>query len=171
MAWYGDLTPCNYFGEEYAGQLRAIGWLERGHPFSQGQTPVGLMERLVEMLIDPWQPDVFRGFHTCSLCWFSRQDGVSWRQANQSIPPLKLGVHNLFIPGDGCLFAAPSLILHYIKAHHYAPGPKYVNAGFQCPPMRSQEYFLSVLKNGPPGFMKDAYRAQEPPSDLTESEN
>jgi hypothetical protein len=27
MAWYEDLTPCSYLGEEAGRVLRAVGWL------------------------------------------------------------------------------------------------------------------------------------------------
>jgi len=36
MAWFEDLSPCDYFGEEFAGDLRAVGWLALGQPYPTG---------------------------------------------------------------------------------------------------------------------------------------
>lgn len=64
-----------------------------------------------------------------------------------------MGVFNLFIPGDGVLYVAPSLILHYMDAHGYGPPKEFQASVMSCPPMRSMDYLKAVLKNGPKGFM------------------
>ncbi|AMV29564.1 hypothetical protein VT84_34535 [Gemmata sp. SH-PL17] len=60
-----------------------------------------------------------------------------------------MGVSNLWLPGDGFLFVAPSLILHYMDAHEYSPPDEFQEAVRACPPMRSMAYLKALLKNGP----------------------
>ena len=72
MAWYADLSACDYFGSEHALYLRAVGWLEREHPFPCGD-PVDqpVVDRRVTLSRNPWSPMATAGFHGCSLCRYS----------------------------------------------------------------------------------------------------
>ncbi|HKV77945.1 MAG TPA: hypothetical protein VJP02_07395 [Candidatus Sulfotelmatobacter sp.] len=36
MAYYADLSPCDYFGR-WQEVLIAVGWLEPGHSFARGK--------------------------------------------------------------------------------------------------------------------------------------
>lgn len=58
----------------------------------------------------------------------------------------------MFIPGDGILYVAPSLILHYLDAHGYQAPVEFQSAVMNCPPMRSMNYLKAILKNGPKGI-------------------
>ena len=42
--------------------------------------------------------------------------------------------------GDRVLYCAPSLVLHYIRRHRYAPPVCFVEAVLNCPEPRSQDY-------------------------------
>jgi hypothetical protein len=57
----------------------------------------------------------------------------------------KVGVNNLFIPGDGFLYVSPELILHYINDHQYSPPVEFCEAVLACPPMNSRAY-LNVVE-------------------------
>jgi hypothetical protein len=52
------------------------------------------------------------------------------------------------------LYAAPSLILHYIDAHEYAPPEAFCEAVLACPPMGSEAYLQAIIRNGPPEFAR-----------------
>ena len=65
MAWFEDLSPCGYFGEEHAADLRAVGWLSREHPYHPGDVPREFFETLCELLRRPWSPFHFLGY-TCA---------------------------------------------------------------------------------------------------------
>jgi len=39
MTWFPDLSPCSYFGDEFASGLLAVGWLEGGHDYQRGDVP------------------------------------------------------------------------------------------------------------------------------------
>ncbi len=133
MAWFEDLAPCSYSGEQPARHLRAVGWLERGHPFPTGQVDRGVYARLVEFAKNPWQPVIAAGVHACDLCLYESE---------------VKGVANLFVPAEDFLYVCPGLISHYMNAHAYAPPPEFCRAVLDCPPMKSMQYLRSVLACG-----------------------
>ena len=122
MAWFSDLSPCPYFGQEHAGYLRAVGWLERGHEFTTGTADELVYRRLAELLQSPWKPVMFAGVHGCQLCQY--QPGCH-------------GNSDLFVPGNGVVFVCPELITHYMNAHCYAPPDDFCDAVLTCPKMSS----------------------------------
>jgi hypothetical protein len=133
MAWFADLSPCDYFGAEFAPLLRAVGWLEHGKPFSAGAVEPQVFERLAELRRDPWQPATAAGHHACDLCVYEAE---------------ARGSRNLFIPGSGLLYVCPELIVHYMNAHGYAPPTEFCRAVLGCPPMWSMDYLKAVLASG-----------------------
>ena len=136
MTFYRDLAPCDYFGEDCASHLRAVGWLSRWHFYRLGRVPKPVRERLRELLTDCWEPVSFRGVHDCELCWMSRY--ISHR--------------NLFVPGDNMVYVSPEGLLHYIEAHHYRPPTAYLRALLNCPGMGSDAYLHALCDNGGRAF-------------------
>ena len=132
MAWYADLSPCDYFAAGCTSFLRAVGWLERGRPFATGPVDAAVYERLVEMFRDPWQPGIFLGFHRCDLCLYEGESGK----------------RNLFVPADGLVFVCPELVTHHMNAHEYRPPEDFCRSVLACPPMRSVPYFKALLACG-----------------------
>jgi hypothetical protein len=163
MAWYPDLSPCDYFGKEYRSGLRAVGWLEKGHEYSRGEVPEDLVAKLVDLFVNPWQPGVFMGFHTCGFCKprFNqlRQHGFMYK--NSTVP---LWVNNLFVPGEGFLYVAPSGILHYLDLHEYAPPDAFARAVMACPPMRSLAYLKTLRANAPQGLVRERHGSRKTPT-------
>ena len=149
MAWYEDLSPCDYFGEEYAADLRAVGWLSREHPYPTGDVAREFFEALCELLRRPWNPITFMGYHECEFCRFTggastevvREDGSQLRIPAQSLM-------NLFVPGQGVIYVSPESIVHYIDAHRYRPPDEFMEAVMRCPRMSSAAYFGAIRANG-----------------------
>jgi len=149
MAWFEDLSPCGYFGEEHAADLRAVGWLSHEHSYPTGDVSREFFETLCELLRRPWSPFHFMGFHMCELCQFTgggsaqllRRDGTRWR-----VPAWSL--NNLFVPGDGIIYVSPESIVHYIDAHRYRPPDEFMAAVMRCPRMSSAAYFGAIRANG-----------------------
>jgi hypothetical protein len=133
VAWYADDSPCDYFGEDAATVLRAVGWLERGRPFSSGESSQDVYERLKRLAVDCWQPAVIAGPHGCDLCRFE---------------PTASGVKNLFVPANGFLYVCPEPIVHYMNAHGYNPPSHFCQCVLDCPPMNSMAYRKAILANG-----------------------
>lgn len=143
LAHYDDLSECDYFGDSH-GRLRAIGWLQEGHPYPRGQPPRAFFEALVALTISPWEPIVLAGRHECPFCVFTggptelRVGGVR----------VAVGAANIFVPARDAVYVAPSLVLHYIDAHEYAPPSEFQDAVTTCPAMRSLEYLKSIRQHG-----------------------
>lgn len=133
MAWYADLTPCDYFGADFAPVLQAVGWLEREFAYPTGPVTENVFAKLVELCKTAWQPIAAMGVHECTLCQY-----VGEAQ----------GVKNLFLPGDGVIYVCPELIAHHMNAHHYAPPAEFCRAVLSSPPMNSVEYRKLLLANG-----------------------
>lgn len=148
MSYYADQSSCSYFECNQPEKLIAVGWLDPAEPFNQGRVSVNFFSKLSELLANPWQPVIAMGRHECDFCRFSGGPAV-FRLDNFEV---QLGASNVFIPANGFLYAAPSLILHYIDSHGYSPPEDFQRAVLACPPMRSIEYMKAILRNGPKSF-------------------
>ena len=59
------------------------------------------------------------------------------------------GATNLYVPGDGCVYVAPSMIAHYVDVHRYEPPAVFWEAVMNCPEMASETYKRALIANGP----------------------
>lgn len=100
----------------------AIGWLEAGHPFSQGEVDSNDLATLRDLCTNPWAPFACAGPHQCSLC------GNAWNS------------ENLFVPAVDVVFACPAMIVHYIEAHQYRPPDEFLAAARACFPTHTSMY-------------------------------
>jgi hypothetical protein len=151
-----DLTPYSSHGSEDESRLISVGWLDPEHDFNTGEVGHELVRKLADLLVNPWQPAIVMGFHQCGFCRLSGGP-TSFRIRNlASGPEVSMGLANLWLPANGFLYVAPSLILHYMDSHGYSPPAEFQEAVMACPPMRSIEYLKSILKNGPKGILPSA---------------
>lgn len=139
MTYFEDLTECSYFGNRLK-HLIAVGWLERGHPYTTGPAPERFVASLVELIDNAWQPFIVPGVHFCDLC---NEPNTNTRRG-RSGRPLALGSSNIFVPSPTGVFVAPSLIVHYIDTHSYVPPLRFQEAVIGCPPMGSGEYLTAL---------------------------
>jgi hypothetical protein len=126
-----DLERCSYFDIE-CETLTAIGWLGKDLTFETGPVSEQFFCKLKEISSVPWQPMASAGIHFCEFCQFDAQ-GFS---------------ENVFVPYRGRIYVAPTAIVHYISNHWYRPPQIFVDAVLSCPPMRSIDYYKTVLANG-----------------------
>ena len=134
MTYYKDLSICTYFDDYFKiKNLKAVGWLSKGHPYSKGEVPVRIFLKIQALLEDAWQPSGgFEGWHECELCEEPQNESIK----------------NLFIPGENLIYVSPEGILHYIELHSYKPPEEYMSAVKNCPRMNSPEYFESLKEIG-----------------------
>lgn len=107
-----------------------IGWLDSDHSFPTGTVDSLFFERL-RRLFCSLKTDLkihvnqIRGQHPCNLCG----EYVEVLCENESRTRL-LGSVQIWVPSvDGqYIYAAPSLILHYIEQHSYIPPIEFVEA-------------------------------------------
>jgi hypothetical protein len=123
-----DLSTNGYF--VHGANVRAIGWLEVGYPFTRGPVPGDILATLKAQVVKAYQVAYHMGFHECSLCPEGRQ---------------RTGLDNLMVPTRGLLYVAPELVVHYIEDHGYRPPDEFLVAVQTCPEQGSAE-FLELLQ-------------------------
>jgi hypothetical protein len=143
MAQFADLAPCSYFGK-WENELLAVGWLESGSEFRRGAVDPSVFSSLVRLCANPWQPLVVMGRQPCPFCRFTGGPGQISFEGTQ----VQMGSANLFVPGTEKVFVAPTMVVHYIDAHEYAPPVEFQEAVLRCPPMRSFEYLKQMKARG-----------------------
>ena len=143
-----DGSPCGYF-HIHSPNLIAIGWLDSQHSYSRGSCAESFLVHLADMLDKPWRRFVYRGFHECDLCpdeTPAGPDTVNEVRLAGSVRRTSIGIHNLLVPGDVVVYAAPSTIIHYITAHGYRPPDEFMDAVMACPPQGSEEHLEQLRR-------------------------
>jgi hypothetical protein len=142
MTFYPDESECTYF--KRSPKLTAIGWLEAGHPFSRGPVEQSFFDKLGELFIKPWEPYSLAGRHECEFCRFT--GGPAAIAVNGT--KVFLGSSNLFVPAGTRMYVVPSMALHYIDAHEYAPPMTFQDAVMNCPSTEASEYRRKIEEYG-----------------------
>jgi hypothetical protein len=113
-----------------------VGWLDGIHPFSKGPVDRHLVEKMKLLATNP--VELYRGRHTCEVCIeptdvvktflhdtvkiidpsCSRKQWAAQRWSNGEMR----------VAGEGVIFAAPVLIVHYIEQHGYMPPFQFLKA-------------------------------------------
>lgn len=139
---YHDLTPYEYLAKsrgplaDAAPRSLNVGWLERGHPFDTAEPSAELLARLWALCRAP--VNATRGTHECELC---DADPLSYFVIRQGDQEIGLGHAEIWVfDGADTVYVAPTLVYHYITAHHYCPPPQFVEALLRCPLPESPEY-------------------------------
>jgi hypothetical protein len=103
-----------------------VGWLDAPHPFEQGPTPDWLGDALLGIIAGP-RINVMRGFHLCTFC--PRPADRRMLTVEHHGEQLHLGMSEIRVPSaPGSVFAAPTLVWHYVTAHRYRPPAGFVAA-------------------------------------------
>jgi hypothetical protein len=150
---YPDLTAIQMPPFEDSSKLIAVGWLEPAYEYRLGEVGHDFVSKLADLLVRPWQPAIACGHHSCGFCRLSGGPSSFRFGSLASDSEVQMGTSNLWLPANGFLYVAPSLMLHYIDAHRYSPPTEFQEAVIACPPMRSMDYLRAVLRNGPKGIV------------------
>jgi hypothetical protein len=143
VTFFKDLDSCSYFGK-WEELLTAVGWLEDGNDFAKGTVREDFFTALVRLCAEPWQPVAVAGRQPCPFCRFTKGPG----QLLYGGMTVALGAANVFVPGVDRVFVAPTMIVHYIDAHEYAPPPEFQDAVMRCPGMKSFAYLKAMKARG-----------------------
>lgn len=122
MTYFEDLSRYEYLPVEQ--EMLNVGWLSRDHSFPQGEADPRLVEALVARAADPQH--ITRGVHDCEFC-----TAESPLRIPADVPRgfVSLGFAELHVEGEnGTVYAAPSLVVHYVEAHGYQPPQEFVDA-------------------------------------------
>jgi hypothetical protein len=112
VTYFDDLTPYIYFHseEDQPGSVN-IGWLDRKRPFPTGKTSKEFRAKLKQLCRRPVKQT--RGFLPCYFC------------KGRDRPH---GSAEIRVAGAGKVYAAPTLVHHYVVAHDYRPPEEFIAA-------------------------------------------
>lgn len=121
MMTYEDLTPYEAHPHARQGELN-VGWLGPESVFERGSTGQEFKDALAKLVVKQ-QVHLIRGFRRCGLCGEIR---VRVEHGSKS---RVLGNSEIRVTGEnGTVYAAPSLIAHYVEAHEYLPPNEFIEA-------------------------------------------
>lgn len=143
MAYYSDLSDYSYLASAVRNPAtKNVGWLAPGYSFPTAAPSDAVLDALWRYCkVSVAQT---RGVHACGLC-----DGVAACCAERGGETLLLGSSEIrVVSGSGELFAAPTLIYHYVAAHHYAPPERFLRALLEEAGPPSEAYFTRLTQLG-----------------------
>src|SRR5215471_1195508 len=116
-----DLSAYRYHHCDGLPGVLPIGWLSAGHSFATGHVPRSILDTLVQLAVFK-SINFMRGMHRCEFC--QQEEIVAEFEGVVRM----LGCAEVWVPGEGVLYAAPNLIVHYIGVHRYKPPEQFVRA-------------------------------------------
>lgn len=143
MSYFEDLSNYCYCCE--IENSKNIGWLDADYSFSKGKVSEEFIDKLwLYLKVDL---NIKRGIHICNLC-HKPHHGIFIASRNGE--SLKLGFAEIRVLSEDCnvVFAAPTLIYHYILDHGYKPPEEFIQAVLNGPKPGTTEYkkFLVSFK-------------------------
>jgi hypothetical protein len=150
--FFQDLSSYSYELPRPLANVRNVGWLGKGMDYPMGSVP-GLIESLKKWAVGA-SANRMRGYELCRFCPPSGYEQLSTDWNGEA---LWLGSSEIWMPdGHGGIFAAPSLIIHYVEAHNYLPPSEFVEAALKPIPgnwdaeMVASKLIASVHVEAPP---------------------
>lgn len=121
MSYFEDLSDYRYFVGGFRAGTVNIGWLEDGHAFNTAPPENQILDLLWEFCrVSVTQA---RGYHMCDLC--APPKLVVARRSGREI---HLGCAEIRVFAGHRIYAAPNLIYHYVRTHHYRPPEEFIRA-------------------------------------------
>jgi hypothetical protein len=162
MAHFEDMSEYEYFSDSQP-LAKNVGWLQKGRDFKK----MAPTERVLDVLWDYCTVSVeqTRGIHHCDLCEPPPRTVFAERNGQRML----LGTSEIRVfSREGEIYAAPTLIYHYVHTHHYSPPEIFLRALEESAKPPSPEYF-EYLKNAglewgetsSPPFTQTAFRAEK----------
>jgi len=132
VTYFADLSAYSYAlsgrDDDLAEQSGAvnIGWLGASHEFPVGQAPGWLVPGILK-LVTGGLVNLMRGYHSCHLCRRPHWPPIEMKLGERE--QVLLGNGEIRVRGaGGMLYAAPSLIAHYVAEHSYLPPDGFIEA-------------------------------------------
>jgi len=131
MTYFKDLSPYAYMEDHGTLNLPTlnIGWLSNREPFQKGRSARGFKDKLLRFCSDEFVVLIARGFHTCEFCglkeqWYKERQGKYGEKASWA----SIGDGEIRVLGKSAVYAAPTLIYHYVLEHQYKPPREFIEA-------------------------------------------
>ena len=143
MSCYDDLSDYTYHGSAFwRPGTKNVGWLGLSKDFERAQPTCEILDALWRFCkVSVAQ---MRGVHECEFC----SDGHV-RNSERNGEQLLLGTSEIRVFGsDGSIYAAPTLIYHYVEKHEYKPPEEFLEALAKGPTPPSPDYFDRLRSMG-----------------------
>jgi hypothetical protein len=134
MTYFSDHSPYAYGHGSHPGVVH-VGWLDDIHPYPTGTVDALLIEKMKLLASNP--VELYRGKHICELC-VKPPDLVKTTLPNSVVldpncswarwSDQRSSNGEIRVSGEGIIFAAPVLIVHYIEVHNYLPPTEFLRA-------------------------------------------
>lgn len=127
MSYQKDLSihqysPCPY------GPVLAVGWLDKDHPFTVGEVPLSVFDRIDELL--KTRENIvsrMRGIHILNIKKPPlKETDFLKRYGNPPSFPLATGEFHFL--KDGVYYAAPVMVYEYMRVYGYRPPVEFLDA-------------------------------------------
>jgi hypothetical protein len=123
---YPDLSSYEYSDHDRTRTTVNVGWLGIGSTFETAEVDPGFRHALLAAIVHN-EVNLMRGVHDCEFCSEESPLMVSFELADRG--RLFLGNSEVHVVGaDSVVYAAPTLIVHYIDAHNYRPPQQFIDA-------------------------------------------
>lgn len=124
---YKDLSNYVYYDAVTFPKVKNVGWLDNEHEFQVGKVGAEIIDTLKCLICNDElynaKANVMRGIHPCPFC--KSTDIYVEHEGKKAL----LGNAELWIPnGKDEFLVAPTLIVHYIEVHEYAPPSIFIDA-------------------------------------------
>lgn len=124
LTHFPDLSRYSYTPSDE--QVLNIGWLARGKSFETGDVDEELWDELLRLASEP--VNVMRGLHDCDLCGVESPIRIASGYSVKGFTSLGTGEIRVKAPGADIGYAAPTLLLHYVRSHGYLPPEEFIGA-------------------------------------------
>ncbi|MEU9193192.1 hypothetical protein [Streptomyces hundungensis] len=122
MTYYPDLSP--YVYEPSDREMVNVGWLSSRHEYPKGLVADVVVAALKILCAHP--ENQMRGYHQCEFC---QALAPSLLGGEDGTKELFLGSAEVHVEGaEGVVYAAPTLVLHYVLEHGYCPPEEFCGA-------------------------------------------
>jgi hypothetical protein len=122
MAYFEDLSDYSYSLEFARPSTLNIGWLDSEHNFNKAipsESDLDLLWKFCNVSVAQ-----MRGIHNCTIC---NSDNAIIGEHHGS--KMLLGTSEIRVfSTEGSIYAAPTLIFHYVSVHHYCPPSEFISA-------------------------------------------
>jgi len=120
--FFPDLSRYTY--TETGENVVNVGWLAAGAPMRIGEVDQIVRDELARMAREP--TNLMRGFHYCDFC--DAESPIVAFASDAPSTPAYLGSGEVRVEAGDIVYAAPTLIVHYIDAHGYLPPEEFIEA-------------------------------------------
>jgi len=141
MPYFQDLSDYAYHYSGVRPGTQNVGWLMSDHVFATADPTEHLLDTLWRFCkVSVVQ---MRGVHECDFCppkigsYFVQRGGENLLTGTSEIRAFG---------ADGAIYAAPTLIYHYVLAHRYAPPEAFLRALNDGPAPPDQAFFDRLMQ-------------------------